>query len=178
MARSKLYGLMAEFETPEQILHAAQRARAEGYRRMDGYSPFPVEGLSEAVGFGHSKLSWIVLCGGLMGCCGGFFLQWWPNVIGYPQDIGGKPNNSWPSFIPITFELTILFSALAAVFGMIALNGLPQPHHPVFNAPQFDLASRDRFFLCIEARDPKFDLQATREFLEGFEPVDVTEVET
>jgi Alternative complex III, ActD subunit len=178
MARSKLYGVMAEFETPEQILHAAQQARAEGYRRMDGYSPFPVEGLAEAVGFEKTRLSWIVICGGLTGCCGGFFLQWWPNVIGYPLDIGGKPYNSWPSFIPITFELTILFSALSAVFGMIALNGLPQPYHPVFNAPQFDLASRDRFFLCIEARDPKFDLQLTKEFLASLDPVDVTEVES
>jgi len=168
---------MAEFETPEEILHAAERARAEGYRRMDGYSPFPVEGLAEAVGFGKTKLSWIVICGGLTGACGGFFLQWWPNVIGYPLNIGGKPYNSWPSFIPITFELTILFSALSAVFGMIALNGLPQPYHPVFNAPNFDLASRDRFFLCIEARDPKFNLQATKDFLASLEPVDVTEVD-
>ena len=178
MKRGSIYGLMAEFETPERLLHAAERARAEGYRQMDGYTPFPVEGLSEAVGFAKTKLSWIVLCGGLTGCAGGFFLQWWPNVIGYPLNIGGKPNNSWPAFIPITFELTILFSVLATVFGMIALNGLPEPYHPVFNAPNFDLASRDRFFLCIEARDPKFDPDGTKAFLASLDPIDVVEVES
>ncbi|HEY6291904.1 MAG TPA: DUF3341 domain-containing protein [Terriglobia bacterium] len=170
---------MAEFETPEQILAAAERAHAEGYHRMDTYTPFAVEGLAEAVGFQRGrKLSAIVLCGGLTGCFGGFFMCWWPNVIGYPLNIGGKPWNSWPAFIPITFELTILFSALAALVGMLALNGLPMPYHPVFNAPNFDRASRDRFFLCIEADDPKFDLGGTREFLEGFDPVEVSEVES
>ena len=169
---------MAEFETPEQVLEAAERARDEGYRRMDAYTPFPVEGLAEAVGFYKTRLSAIVLCGGLVGCAGGFFMCWWPNVIGYPLNIGGKPYNSWPAFIPITFELTILFSALSAVIGMIALNGFPMPYHPVFNAPRFDLATRDRFFLCIEAHDPKFSLTGTRDFLASFEPVDVTEVES
>ena len=176
MART-IYGLMAEFETPEQVLEAAERARDEGYRRMDAYTPFPVEGLAEAVGFYRTRLSTIVLCGGLIGCFGGFFMCWWPNVIGYPLNIGGKPYNSWPAFIPITFELTILFSALSTIIGMIALNGFPMPYHPVFNAPRFDLASRDRFFLCIEARDPKFSLTGTRDFLASLDPVEVSEVE-
>src|SRR5580698_10769292 len=167
-----IYGLMAEFETPEQVLEAAERARDDGYRRMDAYTPFPVEGLAEAVGFYKTRLSTIVLGGGLLGSCTGFFLCWWPNVIGYPLNIGGKPYNSWPAFIPITFELTILFSALSAVIGMIALNGLPMPYHPVFNAPRFDRATRDRFFLCIEARDPKFSLSSTRDFLAGLDAVD------
>jgi len=114
----------------------------------------------------------------MTGTLTGLILQWYPNVIGYPLDIGGKPNFSWPSFVPIMFELTILFSALSAVFGMIVLNDLPQPYHPVFNAPRFDLASRDRFFLCIEARDPKFELERTKDFLIGLNPVDVTEVES
>ena len=174
----KLYGLMAEFERPEQLLEAAERARDAGYRRMDAYTPFPVEGLAEAIGFYRTRLSTIVLCGGLTGSCTGFLLCWWPNVIGYPLNIGGKPYNSWPAFIPITFELTILFSALSAVIGMIALNGLPMPYHPVFNASRFDLASRDRFFFCIEARDPKFSLTGTRDFLTGLDPVEVTEVES
>jgi Protein of unknown function (DUF3341) len=174
----QLYGLMAEFETPEQVVGAALRSRAEGYNRMDAYTPFAVEGLAEAVGFHRGrKLSAITLAGGLTGSCTGFFLCWWPSVIGYPLNVGGKPYNSWPAFIPITFELTILFSALSAVFGMLALNGLPMPYHPVFNAPDFDLASRDRFFLCIEADDPKFDRTQTREFLEGLNALQVTEVE-
>jgi len=175
---SGLYGLMAEFETPEQVLAAALRVRAEGYRRMDAYTPFAVEGLADALGFRLGrKLSAIVLAGGLTGCCGGFFMCWWPNVIGYPLNIGGKPWNSWPAFIPITFELTILFSALSAFFGMLALNGLPMPYHPVFNSPTFDLASRDRFFLCVEADDPKFDRTRTKEFLAGLNALEVIEVE-
>ena len=175
-----LYGLMAEFETPEQVLEAARRARDEGYRRMDAYSPFAVEGLPELVMPSTHKvrLPAIVLAGGLTGTLTGLLLQWYPNSVGYPLDIGGKPNFSWPAFIPIMFELTILFSALSAVFGMIVLNDLPQPYHPVFNAPRFDLASRDRFFLCIETRDPKFDMDRTKDFLIGLNPVDVTEVES
>jgi Protein of unknown function (DUF3341) len=179
MAKSPLYGLMAEFETPEQVLDAALRTRAEGYHHMDTYTPFAVEGLPEIVVTRHKvKLPAIVLCGGLTGTLTGLILEWFPNSVGYPLDIGGKPNFSWPAFIPIMFELTILFAALSAVFGMIILNDLPQPYHPVFNAPRFDLASRDRFFLCIETRDPKFDLDATKDFLIGLNPVDVTEVES
>ena len=154
---------MAEFEQPEQVVNAAKSAYAAGYRRMDAYSPLPVHGLSEALGFRYTRLPLIVLIGGLIGCFAGFAFQYWVSVINYPVIIGGKPMNSWPSFIPVTFECTILFAALSAVFGMLALNGLPQPYHPVFNVDRFDHASRDRFFLCIEARDPKFRKKRSRE---------------
>ncbi len=169
---------MAEFENPEELLTAAQRAREAGYRRMDAFSPFPIEGLADAVGFHSTRVPLLCLIGGLIGCIGGFYLQWWPNVIGYPLDIGGKPYNSWPNFIPITFELTILCAGLATVFGMLALNGLPTPYHPVFNTPRFELATRNRFFLCIMARDPKFDLQKTKEFLVSLRAKEVSEVES
>jgi hypothetical protein len=172
-----LYGLIAEFDNPEDLLAAARRAHAEGYRRMDAFTPLPVEGLAEAVGFEKTRLPLVVFIGGLCGCIGGFLLQYYPNVIGYPLDIGGKPYNSWPAFIPITFELTILAAALSAVFGMLAMNGLPTPYHPVFNAPRFELASRNRFFLCIKARDAKFDLANTREFMQGLKAREVSEVE-
>jgi len=172
------YGLMAEFENPDDLLSAAQRTYAEGYRQVDAFTPFPVEGLAEAIGFHKTHVPQLCLLGGLTGCFGGFFLQWWPNVIGYPLNIGGKPHNSWPSFIPITFELTILFAGLATVFGMLALNGFPMPYHPVFNAPNFGLASRDRFFLCIMAEDEKYDAQKTREFLQSLNAHEVSEIES
>ena len=177
MKRHPLYGLMAEFNTTDELLSAAHRIYAEGYRQMDAFTPFPVEGLAEAIGFHHTRVPLICLIGGLIGCFGGFFLQWWPNVIGYPLNIGGKPYNSWPSFIPITFELTILCAGLATVFGMLALNGLPTPYHPVFNAPRFELATRNKFFLCIKARDAKFDAQKTREFLQTLNPREVSDIE-
>jgi hypothetical protein len=178
MRRHPIYGLMAEFENSEDLLKAAQRAHDSGYRRMDAFSPFPIEGLADAVGFHSTRVPLICLIGGLVGCSGGFFLQYWPNVIGYPLDIGGKPYNSWPNFIPITFELTILCAGLATVFGMLALNGLPTPFHPVFNVPSFELATRNRFFLCIKARDPKFDLQTTKEFLATLKAKEVSEIES
>ena len=171
-----LYGLMAEFETPESVRAAATRAYQEGYRRMDAYSPMPVEGLAEAVGFHHTRLPLIVLLGGIAGGVGGFLMQYYLSAIAFPLNVGGRPYNSWPAFIPITFEMTILVAALSAVLGMLALNGLPTPYHPVFNAPRFALATRDRFFLCIEAPDPKFDLVATRRFLESLGPREVSEV--
>ena len=171
-----LYGIMAEFEQPEQVVNAAKSAYAAGYRKMDAYSPLPVHGLSEALGFQYTRLPMIVLIGGILGCLGGFAFQYWVSVINYPVIIGGKPMNSWPSFIPVTFECTILFAALSAVFGMLALNGLPHPYHPVFNVDRFEHATRDRFFLCIEARDPKFDRAGTRAFLEGLEAHEVSEV--
>lgn len=173
---TNLHGLMAEFEKPDQLLEATRRSYEKGYRRMDAYTPFPIHGLHEAIGFRRSIVPWIVLGGGITGGLVGFLMQWFACVISYPLNIGGKPLNSWPAFIPVTFELTVLFAAGAAFLGMLALNGLPMPYHPVFNAPRFALASRDRFFLCIEARDPEFDLAETREFLETLEPREVVEV--
>jgi hypothetical protein len=176
-AQTPIHGLLAEFDTPQDLLAAAKRAHAEGFRRMDAYAPFPVEGLAEAVGFHHTRLPLLVLLAGLFGAFVGFASQYWVTVIDYPLNIGGRPLNSWPAYIPITFEVTILFAALAAVIGMIARNGLPMPYHPVFNVPAFSAATRDRFFLCIEAGDPNFDLQRTRQFLEGLGPHGVHDVE-
>lgn len=176
--RHGLYGLMARFEEPEQVVRAAQRAYDAGYRKMDAYSPLPLEGLAEAVGFQRNWVSLIVLIGGLCGCVGGFMLLWWISVVAYPHNIGGRPFDSWPAYIPITFECTVLLAALSSVIGMLALNKLPQPYHPVFNVPSFaERASIDRFFLCIEASDPQFDLEHTREFLIGLGPEEVAEVE-
>jgi Protein of unknown function (DUF3341) len=167
---------MAEFDGPEALLDAAKRAYSEGYRRLDAFSPLPVEGLAEAVGFRKTGLPAIVLAGGLFGCVGGYLLQYWGMAVNYPLNIGGRPYNSWPAFVPITFELTILCAALACVLGLLALNGLPTPYHPVFNAPRFELASRDRFFLVIKARDRKFEREQTRRFLAELHPRDIVEV--
>lgn len=168
---------MAEFATPEALVSAAEHARAEGYRHIDAYTPFPIEGLADAIGFRKNRLPLIVLIGGIVGCIGGFFLQYWVHVFYYPINVGGRPLNSWPMFIPITFELTILVAALAAFFGLLVLNGLPMPYHPVFNVERFELATRNRFFLCIEARDARFDSEATRRFMESLNPQGVYEVE-
>jgi len=177
MTNPPIYGLMAEFSSPDSLLEATRKAYAEGFRRMDAYTPFPVDGLAEALGFHKTAVPLIVLIGGLIGCIGGFCLQYWVAVIDYPINVGGRPLNSWPSFIPVTFELTILVAALAAVFGLLALNGLPMPYHPVFNVERFELASRNRFFLCIEAVDPKFESEATRRFLASAGSQGVFEVE-
>ncbi|MGE5057972.1 MAG: DUF3341 domain-containing protein [Betaproteobacteria bacterium] len=177
MARLPIYGLMAEFDSPEALLEAGRRAFAEGFRRMDAYSPFPVDGLAEAIGFHRTRVPLIVLIGGIIGCLGGFYLQYWAAVIDYPINIGGRPLNSWPSFIPVTFELTILLAALAAFFGVLALNRLPMPYHPVFNVERFELASRNRFFLCIEAADTHFELERTRRFLDEIGSLGTYEVE-
>jgi hypothetical protein len=174
---TKTYGLMASFDSPEALISAARASRDAGYRKLDAYSPMPIEGLSEAIDFGRAKLPWLVLLGGIAGAIAGYGLQYFTSVIDYPWNVGGRPFHSWPAFIPVTFEFTILFAALAAVFGMMALNGLPQPYHPVFNAPGFELASRDRFFLCIEAEDPQFDDGQTRQFLESLQPLEVVDVE-
>jgi hypothetical protein len=176
MKSSVIYGLMAEFEDPTSLVTATERAHHEGYRHMDAYSPYPIEELHDALGARHTRLPLIVLIGGLVGCLGGYALQYWSSVIAYPLNIGGKPLHSWPAFIPVTFECTILAAALSCVLGMLALNGLPMPYHPVFNLARFALASRNRFFLCIEAKDPKFDLEATRRFLESLEPREVSTV--
>ena len=172
-----LHGLMAEFETPEELMDAAKEAYAAGYRQMDAYTPFPVEGLSEAMGHKWTILPALVLGGGIAGAVGGYLMQYYLTVIDYPINVGGRPLHSWPSFIPITFELAILLAAGTAVVGMILLNGLPRPYHPVFNAPGFERASQDRFFLCIESGDEQFDAAATRAFLESRNPASVTEVE-
>jgi len=170
------YGLLAEFDNPSSLVAAAASARHAGYRCMDAYSPFPIEELHEALGAHHTRLPLIVLIGGLIGCLGGYGLQYWASAIAYPLNVAGKPLHSWPAFIPVTFECTILGAALSAVLGMLALNGLPMPYHPVFNVPRFALASRNQFFLCIEAKDPKFDLEETRRFLETLNPREVTTV--
>jgi hypothetical protein len=172
-----LYGLMAEFDNPTDIVAAARRAYDAGYRKVNAYSPYPIEELSEAIGFHHNRLPLIVLIGGLIGAVGGYGMQYWTSVIDYPLNVGGRPLHSIPSFIPITFETTVLCASLAAVLGLLALNKLPMPYHPVFNAPRFDLASRTHFFLCIESRDPMFNAAETRRFLESLGPSEVTNVE-
>ncbi len=173
----KLYGVMAQFDSPSALVAAARETYAAGYRQVNGYSPFPIEELTEAIGFKRTTLPLIVLAGGLIGAVGGFFMQYWMEVIDYPINVGGKPFNSWPAFIPITFECTVLVAAFAAVLGMLALNKLPQPYHPVFNAPNFALATRDRFFLVIESKDSQFDHDEVMKFLKSLEARDVCDVE-
>jgi Protein of unknown function (DUF3341) len=177
MQRKAIYGLLAEFETAEEILAAAHKTHDAGYKAIDAYSPIPVHGLAEAVGFEWTSLPIVVFIGGFCGGLTGFSMCYYANVISYTWNIGGKPPNSWPMWIPITFELTILGAALSAVLGMLAMNGLPSPYHPVFNVSRFALASTDRFFLCIKARDKKFDLAQTKAFLESLNPHGVFEVE-
>jgi len=163
--RHAVYGVMAEFSTPTDAVMAARKAREAGYTRMDAYSPFAVEELSEAVGFHHTRLPLVVLIGGILGCVGGVAMQYWVAAVAYPLNVGGRPLFSWPSFVPITFECTVLAAAASAVFGMLALNGLPMPYHPVFNVGRFAMASRDHFFLVIESTDPKFERHRTADFL-------------
>ncbi len=172
-----LFGVMAEFHDPDGVLNAAHAARSEGYTCMEAYSPMPVEGLSEAVGFPKTRMPWVIFCGGVTGALTGYLMQFWTSAVDFPLNVGGRPYNSVPYFVPITFELMILFSAFAAVFGMIIRNGLPQPYHPVFNVRRFQFASRDRFYLCIEATDPKFDQSATTEFLSQLGAEAVMDVE-
>jgi ActD protein len=164
-----LHGLMAEFHSVEEVVAAAHRVHERGYRHVDAYTPYPIEEVTEALGLRRSLLPRLVLAGGIGGLCVGFGLCWWTSVVAYPLNIGGRPFNSWVSFIPPTFETTVLFAAGVAVLGMLALNGLPSPYHPVFNVPAFALASRDKFFICIEATDRLFDAVETRRFLEGLE---------
>lgn len=170
------HGLMAEFGTPEALLAASERAYDAGFRRMDAYTPIPIEGLPEAIGVRSNPMAAIVFVGGLLGGIGGFALCYYASVIDYPLNIGGRPLNSWPAFFPITFECTVLGASLSAVIGMLAINGLPQPYHPVFNVPQFDRASSDRFFLVIQEDDTRYDVIETRKFLESLRPVSVAEV--
>jgi hypothetical protein len=177
MTGPRLYGLMAEFDNPADLVEAARRTREAGYKRLDAYTPYPIEALTEALDIHDRRLPAVVLGGGILGGLAAYALCYWTSVIAYPLNIGGKPFHSAPAFIIPTFETTILFAAFAAVLGMLALNGLPMPYHPVFNAPRFAMASRDRFFLCIEAADPKFDHDETWAFLTGLAPRAVMDVE-
>jgi len=172
----QVYGMVAEFDDSEPLLDAATKAYKAGYRKMDAYTPIPVHGLAEAIGFKKNAVAPITLLGGFAGAATGFGLQYWAMTIYYPYSIGGKPFNSWPSWMPVTFELTVLFGAFAAFFSMWMLNGLPRPHHPIFNAKRFERASSDGFFLCIESEDAQYHHEKTRAFLEQFSPVEVSEV--
>ena len=169
------FGLLAEFADGDALLQAIHASRDAGYDKMEAYTPLPMHEVSKALDF-HSKLPILVFAGGLIGALVGFGMQYYASVVHYPLNVGGRPFNSWPSFIIITFEMTILFAALTAVLGMLALNGLPRPHHPVFSIPEFELASRNRFFLLILSRDPEFEGEKTREFLAALEPLSLSEV--
>ena len=170
------FALMAEFRSSRELLHAIEQSRAAGYTEIEAYTPYPIEEVWEALGQHKSKLPLIVLIAGILGAFTGYFLQFWVSVVNYPVNVGGRPLNSWVSFIPVTFETTILFAAGAAVLGMFAINKLPMPYHPVFNVPRFALASRDRYFLAIGSWDPQYDRRATEEFLRGLDPFEVNEV--
>lgn len=174
---STLHGVMAEFASPEELLTAARRAREAGYRNVDAYSPFPIHGMDEALKLPKSPIPLLVLLGALTGTLLGFGLQYWVSVIEYPLLVGGKPLFSWPAFVPVAYETTILLGGLTAAISMLAINGLPMPYHPVFNVERFSLAMTDRFFLCIEATDPKFSRDETKKFLEGLNPHQVSDVE-
>jgi Protein of unknown function (DUF3341) len=176
MAAMPIYGLMAEFATAEEIRNAARRARAQGYRDVEAYTPYAVEGLAEELGMMRTYIPFVVLVAGLIGAAVGFFMMWWTMAVDYPFDVGGRPLNSWPVFIPITFEVMILVASLAALFGMLFMNGLPKFYRPVFNVERFAQATQDRFFLCIEATDPQFDGEKTRQFLRELNPAEVVEV--
>jgi hypothetical protein len=175
--KQNLYGLMAQFATPEELLQAAQRAYNAGYRKMDAYSPSQVDGVAEAIGFTKTRVPLVVLIGGIVGAVTAYGMQYYSAVRDYPLNVGGRPLHSWPAFIPITFELTVLFAAFAAVIGMLAMNRLPKPYHPVFNVPEFKLASQTRFFLCLQADDPQFGQQSVQYFLESLGPLAIHEVE-
>jgi hypothetical protein len=176
MKRTPIYGLMAEFDSASGLVAAAEHTHAAGYKKIDAYSPFPVEGLAEAIGFHHDLVPFITLIGGLVGGAAGYLMQYWMSAVSYPLNIGGKPYHSWPAFIVITFEMTILFAGLSAVFGMLALNGLPMPYHPVFNVPRFAFATKDRFFLIVFSTDPQYHPVRTRKFLEELGPRSIAEV--
>jgi hypothetical protein len=176
MKRTRIYGTMAEFDSAQALVDAAHRTHEAGYQKIDAYSPFPIEGLAEAIGFHSNRVPLVVLIGGLLGGLSGYALQYWVSVISYPINVGGKPYHSWPAFIVVTFEMTILFGGIFAVFGMLALNGLPMPYHPVFNVPRFAFATKDRFFLIVFSTDPKYNPSGTRSFLESLGPRSIAEV--
>ncbi len=176
MKRTPIYGIMAEFDSATYLVEAAHRTHEAGYSKIDAYSPFPVEGLAEAMGFHKNAVPLVVLIGGLLGGLSAYALQYWISVVSYPVNVGGKPYHSWPAFIIVTFEMTILFGGIFAVFGMLALNGLPMPYHPVFNVPRFAFATKDRFFLIVFSTDPKYSASETRRFLESLGPRSISEV--
>jgi hypothetical protein len=170
--RSLLYGFLAEFDTPEALIDCVRQAKEHGLSNIDAYTPFPVEGLAEALDH-HSRVPLLVLAGGVIGLIAGAGMQYYSSVFDYPINIGSRPFNSWPSFVVVTFELTILFAGLSAVVGMLALNGLPKPYHPLFNEPRFERVTQDGFFFCVEATDPKFNTEQTWRFLEKLKPAGV-----
>lgn len=173
---AKLYGLLAEFRSADELAAATQRALQYGYKAVEAYSPFPIEGLGEMLGAKTNGIARSTLCGGIVGGAAAYFLQWYAAVIDYPINVGGRPLHSWPAFIPITFEMVVLGAALGAVFSLMRSNGLPRLRHPLFGARDFDLASRNRFFLCIDRSDARFDATTTREFLQSLQPLHLSEV--
>jgi len=176
MKTTPIYGMMAEFDSATALVAAARKTHEAGYRKIDAYSPFPVEELAEAIGFHTNRVALVTLIGAIIGGLSGYLMQYWMNAVNYPVMVGGKPFHSWPSFIVITFEMTILFGGISAVFGMLALNGLPMPYHPVFNVPRFAMATKDRFFLIVFSTDPKYQPTEVRRFLEGLSPRSISEV--
>ncbi|MGO9127354.1 MAG: DUF3341 domain-containing protein [Terriglobales bacterium] len=176
MKRTPMYGMMAEFDSPTALVAAAHRTHEAGYQKVDAYSPFPIEGLAEAVGFHKNRVPLVTLIGGLTGGLSGYLMQYWISTSNYPLNVGGKPYHSWPAFVVVTFEMTILFAGISAVLGMLALNGLPMPYHPVFNVPRFAFATKDRFFLMVFASDPKYSPAETRRFLESLGGRAISEV--
>jgi len=176
MKQTPVYGMMAEFDSAQHLVDAAHHTHEAGYVKIDAYSPFPIEGLAEAMGFHKNRVPLVVLIGGLLGGLSGYALQYWISAVSYPVNVGGKPYHSWPAFIVVTFEMTILSAGISAVFGMLALNGLPMPYHPVFNVPRFAFATKDRFFLIVFSSDPKYNTAETRRFLESFGPRSISEV--
>jgi hypothetical protein len=176
MKTTPIYGIMAEFDSASDLVAAARKTHEAGYKKIDAYSPFPVEELAEAIGFHKNRVPLVTLIGAMVGGLTGYLVQYWIAVVDYPVNIGGRPYHSWPSFIVVTFEMTILFGGISAVLGMLALNGLPMPYHPVFNVPRFAMASKDRFFLIVFSTDAKYDRVDTRKFLEGLAPRSISEV--
>jgi len=174
--RDPIYGLMAEFDSAQALVDAAKKTHEAGYKKIDAYSPFPIEGLAEEIGMHFDEIPLTVLIGGIIGGCTGYLMQYWMSAVDYPLNIGGKPPHSWPAFIVITFEMTILFAGTSAVLGMLAFNGLPMPYHPVFNVPRFAFASKDRFFLIVFSSDKKYSAVETRRFLDTLDPRSISEV--
>jgi len=176
MKTTRIYGIMAEFDSASDLVSAARKTHEAGYQKMDAYSPFPVEELAEAIGFHTNRVPLVTLIGAVIGGLSGYLMQYWISVDSCPINVGGRPYHSWPSFVIVTFEMTILFGGISAVFGMLALNGLPMPYHPVFNVPRFAMASKDRFFLIVFSTDPKYSPTGTRQFLESLRPRSISEV--